>query len=92
MLTERETFKCISNVEKRYLKLMFRCIDKIDFSNKRLHQQSLDKHEIIEIVEKFVDNIVMKCNVKHYSEIDKIRTIVSKFRSFCFTGLTPKKH
>lgn len=39
--------------------------------------QSLDKHEIIEIVEKFVDNIVMRCHVKHYSEIDKIRTIVS---------------
>ena len=41
--------------------------------------QSLDKHEIIDIVEKFVDNIVMKCQVKHYSEIDKIRNSVSPF-------------
>ena len=49
--------------------------------------QSLDKHEIIEIVEKFVDNIVMKCNVKHYSEIDKIRTIVSYLVDTAKTGL-----
>ncbi|KAL5252867.1 hypothetical protein ACHWQZ_G015591 [Mnemiopsis leidyi] len=49
-------------------------------------RRSLDKHEIIEIVEKFVDNIVMKCNVKHYSEIDKIRTIIPEmFTMHCET-------
>ena len=56
-------------------------------SNDISHSQSLDKHEIIEIVEKFVDNIVMKCNVKHYSEIDKIRTIVSHPVDIAKTGL-----
>ena len=53
------------------------------YSNDIPYSQSLDKHEIIEIVEKFVDNIVMKCNVKHYSEIDKIRTIVSYSVDLC---------
>ena len=39
--------------------------------------QTLDNPEIIDIVEKFVENIVMKCQVKHYNEIDKIRGLVS---------------
>ena len=37
----------------------------------------MDNQKIVDLVEKFVDNIVMRSNVKHYSEIDKIRVIVS---------------